>query len=153
MKFKRLKDKKIFDDKELLEILKEKGVFDNSHSNSYIKGFFGQWDKGQTMNFSEFGDDKEMFAFTRIASSKIKYIKFPEKFWVVTNPTNVSVRNDILFEADLESFLIQIKGGLTLGEIYGIYGDKKEAEKDAENLLKNKFARMTENVIASLRKN
>lgn len=58
-------------------------------------------------------------------------------FWIVTYPTSNSIIDDIFFECDVFSFALQIRGGLTGEDIYGIYPykDKREAQRDAETLL------------------
>lgn len=56
-------------------------------------------------------------------------------FWVLTHRKrgNLSKADDI-FEANFEDLVLQIQGGLDLGEIKGIYADKKDAEKEFERL-------------------
>jgi len=54
-----------------------------------------------------------------------------QNFWVVTKPTKHSKLIDILFSADMKRMALQFKGGLTGGEIIGIFTTKSEAEKVA----------------------
>ena len=74
-----------------------------------------------------------------IVASKTKYVDFPKKFWVVTDPKKQqgyedAELEDILFEADMEGMELQFRGGLKIEQVYGIYGDEKKAIKDAEAL-------------------
>ena len=49
-----------------------------------------------------------------------KTTKLAEKFWVVLDPTDVSVIEDILFHTNLDSLRLQFLGGLVLegGQLY-----------------------------------
>lgn len=57
------------------------------------------------------------------------------KFWVVTKPTNVSVLQDILFEADISYMMNQALGGLKTHDIAGIFKSEQQAKQQAEKLL------------------
>lgn len=57
------------------------------------------------------------------------------KFWVVTFPTQFSSLNDIFFEADIFDFALQLRGGLEVEEISGIFKNKAKAKKLAVKLL------------------
>jgi len=59
-------------------------------------------------------------------------------FWVVTKPAPNSILPDILFEADLKRFALQIRGGLNPADIICIYTEKAEAEAMARDLLRRK---------------
>lgn len=59
-------------------------------------------------------------------------------FWVVIMPTVESELEDILFDSDLFGFILQVKGGLKICEIVGIYTNQSEAKKIAQRLLTNK---------------
>ena len=59
----------------------------------------------------------------------------PEKFWVVTRPSEVSELVDILFPCTFERLLLQGRGGLTEDEIVGVYADEDEAKEAAAKLL------------------
>jgi len=71
-------------------------------------------------------------------TAKIKYVGFPEKFWVVTDPKKQGYDEfdveDIIFEADMARMELQFRGGLRIEQIYGFYADEKKAKKDAEAL-------------------
>lgn len=62
----------------------------------------------------------------------------PRQFWVVTQPTRASELGDILFSCDFKRFALQIRGGLDVEEIYGIYADEQKATEDARRLLANR---------------
>ena len=65
----------------------------------------------------------------------MKIVGMPETFWVVTTPTANSELGDICFECTYESFAIQIRGGLQVHQIVGIFGDESLAKATATNLL------------------
>ena len=69
------------------------------------------------------------------AAPRIKTKGFPEKFWIVVNPTKTQVVEDVLIECDVHSFSSRIKEGLDTSRIYGIYGDPTSAKKDAHRLV------------------
>ena len=56
-------------------------------------------------------------------------------FWVVTNPTPDSELPDILFQADIFDIVLQIRGGLDVESIVGIYKKEVKAKKVAVKLL------------------
>lgn len=58
------------------------------------------------------------------------------EFWVVLIPTEDSILEDILFEANIFDMHLQFLGGLKASDIMGIYKNKAKAKKVAENLLK-----------------
>ena len=60
------------------------------------------------------------------------------KFWVVTYPTENSELADIVFDADVFDFHLQIAGGLTGDEIEGLYNNKAKAMKVAKKLLEDR---------------
>jgi len=65
----------------------------------------------------------------------MKYTGMPERFWVVTRPTPASELADICFSCDFKRFALQIRGGLDVEDIYGIYADEQLATADARRLL------------------
>jgi hypothetical protein len=60
------------------------------------------------------------------------------KFWVVTAPTENSVLEDILFEANVGYMMNQCRGGLDPGDVLGIFKkeNKSKAEAMANRILK-----------------
>jgi len=63
----------------------------------------------------------------------------PEQtIYVVTIPRHNSVLVDICFETNLHGLELQFKGGLTAGEIHGIYTDRHAAVTAAEVLLQKR---------------
>ena len=65
----------------------------------------------------------------------MKISGLPERFWVVTRPSEVSELVDILFPCTFERLLLQGRGGLTEDEIVGIYADEDKAKEAAAKLL------------------
>ena len=59
------------------------------------------------------------------------------KFWVVSYPTQFTELNDIFFEADIFDFALQLRGGLEVAEIAGIFKNSGKAKKLAVKLLKD----------------
>lgn len=59
----------------------------------------------------------------------------PNQFWIVTKPSPVSTLEDICFACTFERLMLQARGGLTEGEIVGIYADETEARQAAARLL------------------
>jgi len=58
------------------------------------------------------------------------------KFYVVTKPTKDSELIDILFDADVFSFALQVRGGLKKSDVLLITHDKAKADKLANSLIK-----------------
>ena len=54
-----------------------------------------------------------------------------DKFWVVTDPSPLSVLSDVLFAASLADLLLQFRGGLTLDQHPTLFTDCAEAEAEA----------------------
>lgn len=54
-----------------------------------------------------------------------------EKFWVVTDPTPVSVLGDILFAASLEDLRLQFLGGFSTEQNPTLFTDQAEATAEA----------------------
>ena len=73
----------------------------------------------------------------------IQVIGMPEKFWVVTAPTNVSELRDICFECTFDSLMLQTMGGLRADDIVVISADAELAKKVAEKILKKRDAGST----------
>ena len=59
----------------------------------------------------------------------------PETFWVVTQPSPVSVLEDICFPCTFGRLMLQVRGGLTEDDIVGVYADEDEAKGAAAKLL------------------
>ena len=59
----------------------------------------------------------------------------PERFWVVTRPTEVSDLADICFSCTVERLMGQARGGLRQSEIVGIYDKEQQAMNVAKTLL------------------
>ena len=53
-------------------------------------------------------------------------------FWVVTQPTEESVLQDICFSATVRSMMLQGRGGLKEDEIIGIFKEEQDAKEYAE---------------------
>ena len=62
-------------------------------------------------------------------------VGMPETFWVVTRPTPNSELGDICFESDFKRFALQVRGGLKVENILGIYADQEVANATATKLL------------------
>ena len=58
-----------------------------------------------------------------------------DNFWVVTKPTELSELGDICFDTDFQGFILQVKGGLSQGDVHGVYDNQAEAEAEANKLL------------------
>lgn len=65
----------------------------------------------------------------------MKIVGMPEKFWVVTTPTANSELGDICFACDFRQFALQIRGGLEIGRVVGIYAIEDDAKATATKLL------------------
>ncbi|NBW20473.1 MAG: hypothetical protein EBR82_72145 [Caulobacteraceae bacterium] len=57
-------------------------------------------------------------------------------FYVVTNKLgNSDTLIDIMFESDVFHFANQVRGGLSMEDVYGLYKDKNKATQAAKSLL------------------
>ena len=57
-------------------------------------------------------------------------------FWVVTNKmSDDDTLMDILFESDVFHFANQVRGGLSMEDVYGLYKDKNKATQAAKTIL------------------
>ena len=65
----------------------------------------------------------------------MKIVGMPETFWVVTSPTPDSELADCCFECSHETFALQIRGGLAVQQIIGIFADEQLAKATATKLL------------------
>jgi hypothetical protein len=65
----------------------------------------------------------------------------PERFWVVTKPSEVSELADICFSATVESLMCQARGGLRQADIVGIYDKEEKALEVAKMLLGQNIVR------------
>ena len=58
------------------------------------------------------------------------------KFFIVEKPTKNSEMEDVVYELDLPEFALQIKGGLDVKNILGIFKDKLGAKRAGSEALK-----------------
>ncbi len=63
-------------------------------------------------------------------------VGMPATFWVVTTPTANSELGDCCFECDFRKFALQVRGGLDVEEIVGIYADEQVATATLMKVLK-----------------
>ena len=57
-------------------------------------------------------------------------------FWIVTNKLSDSdTLIDIMFESDVFHFANQVRGGLSMEDVYGIYKDKNKATQAAKAII------------------
>jgi len=66
---------------------------------------------------------------------EMQVVGMPEKFWVVTTPTPNSELGDICFDSDFRQFALQVRGGLDVDDIVGIYADEQAAKATATKLI------------------
>jgi hypothetical protein len=59
----------------------------------------------------------------------------PERFWLVTRPTEVSDVNDVCCSCTVESLMHKAKCGLRQADVVGIFDDEREATETARKLL------------------
>jgi hypothetical protein len=64
----------------------------------------------------------------------MQIVGLPPKFWVVTQPPANSPLGDYCFETDYRGFALQVRGGLDVGSIKGIFAEQKDAEAFAGTL-------------------
>jgi len=69
---------------------------------------------------------------TEVATSMVDEIG---KFFIVEKPTKDSEMEDVVYELDLPSFALQIKGGLDVKNILGIYKQKLDAKRAGSEAL------------------
>lgn len=80
----------------------------------------------------------ESYESSKFTSKAFKINDKVGTFWVVTRPlSNSPTIDDIMFESDIIYLSNQIKGGLKEDEIVGFFKDKGEAQKIADNIMKN----------------
>ena len=58
------------------------------------------------------------------------------KFFIVEKPTKDSEMDDVVWECDLPTFALQIKGGLDVKNILGVYKQKSDARRAGTEALK-----------------
>jgi hypothetical protein len=58
------------------------------------------------------------------------------KFFIVEKPTKDSEMDDVVYELDLPAFALQIKGGLEIKNILGVYKQKSDARRAGTEALK-----------------
>ena len=57
------------------------------------------------------------------------------KFWVVTRPTKQSALVDIVSQSDLSDLDLRFKGGLSPGDVVGLFIEERAANNMAKFLL------------------
>lgn len=58
------------------------------------------------------------------------------KFFIVERPTKDSEMEDVVYELDLPTFALQIKGGLDVKNILGVYKQKSDARRAGTEAMK-----------------
>ena len=58
------------------------------------------------------------------------------KFFIVEKPTKDSEMDDVVYELDLPAFALQIKGGLDIKNILGVYKQKSDARRAGTEAMK-----------------
>lgn len=58
------------------------------------------------------------------------------KFFIVEKPTKDSEMEDVVYELDLPAFALQIKGGLDVNNILGVYKQKSDARRAGTDAMK-----------------
>jgi len=58
------------------------------------------------------------------------------KFFIVEKPTKDSEMEDVVYELDLPAFALQIKGGLDVKNILGVYKQKSDARRAGTEAMK-----------------
>jgi len=66
------------------------------------------------------------------------------KFFVVTSPYKDSTKEDILFDSDVFHFANQVKEGLSLHDVIGLYKNKSDANRIATEALKERDTHLDE---------
>jgi hypothetical protein len=75
----------------------------------------------------------------------MRVVGLPETFWVVTTPSSESEIGDICFECDFRKYALQVRGGLDVEKVVGIFASGNKAVELAEHLLQAvQVARSTE---------
>jgi hypothetical protein len=65
----------------------------------------------------------------------MRVVGLPEHFWVVTSPSQQSEIGDICFRCSFRTFALQVRGGLGLEEVVGIFAAEEDAVAAATALL------------------
>jgi len=81
----------------------------------------------QRQDNSRYGEDQE--------NQTMRIEGMPERFWIVTSPTPVSELGDCCFVCSFKQFALQIRGGLEVDSIIGIYADGETAKATATKLI------------------
>ena len=58
------------------------------------------------------------------------------KFFIVERPTKDSEMEDVVYELDLPAFALQVKGGLDVKNILGVYKQKSDARRAGTEAMK-----------------
>lgn len=77
---------------------------------------------------SRYGDGQE--------DRTMKIVGMPERFWVVCTPKAGYEIGDFCFECDFGQFALQVRGGLEVESIVGIFSDRQAATNMAVKLLR-----------------
>ena len=80
----------------------------------------------------------------------MQIVGLPQKFWVVTQPSPNSMLGDFCFECDFRRYALQVRGGLDVGSIKGIFAEQKDAEAFAGSLVDDNGAREESEMIARI---
>ncbi len=65
----------------------------------------------------------------------MRVVGLPETFWVVTSPSTESDIGDICFKCDFRKYALQVRGGLDVEKVVGIFANEDEAVELAELLI------------------
>lgn len=87
---------------------------------------------GSNEDNSRYGEDQE--------DQAMKVVGMPESFWIVTMPTATSELGDCCFQCTYETFALQIRGGLSVQKIIGIFADEQLAKAAATRLIEARDA-------------
>ena len=72
---------------------------------------------------------------TERQGGSIKTVGMPQTFWVVTKPNPRSTLRNLYFQSSFEGFALQMRGGLTINEVFGICTTEEDAVAAASKLL------------------
>ena len=80
------------------------------------------------------------FVRSEVGKDQMRIEGIPERFWIVTNPTQDSELDDCCFDCSFKKFALQIRGGLEIEEIVGIFADEEDAKATASKLIEERRA-------------
>lgn len=76
-----------------------------------------------------------IFHIRRKEDEEMQIEGMPETFWIVTTPTAHSELGDICFACNFKQFALQVRGGLDVDAIVGLYADEEDAKDTAKKLI------------------